>query len=99
MELEHEHEFDSDGIPTDIEVLESQQPVIAQGVCWAAVHGALCLALRHPEFSGEVRKMVSEFTRQLGKGLVKWGVFSADTMKCIEYLESSVTSNQNHWVS
>jgi hypothetical protein len=37
---------------------------------WMAVHGYLCLALRHPDSTGPTRELIEEMLEQLGALLV-----------------------------
>jgi hypothetical protein len=43
---------------------------------WMAIHGNLCLALRHPENSGGSRALVVKAIDQIGKLLVERGLLS-----------------------
>lgn len=61
--------------------------VIATHITWLAVHGNLCLALRHPANRGPSRSFVVEFTRSLGRMLVTWGVITEEELKAVEHLE------------
>jgi len=44
---------------------------------WLAVHGYLCLALRHPAMTGPSRHLVAAVVRQLGEVLVARGALTA----------------------
>jgi hypothetical protein len=43
---------------------------------FVAVHGNLCLALRHPENTGDSRAMVISMIHRLGKLLVEGGILT-----------------------
>jgi len=45
------------------------------------------LALRHPANKGPSRPLVVNFTKQLGKKLVEWGVLTHQQLKSAEKLE------------
>lgn len=62
-------------------------PVHADLFTWMAVHGNLCLALRHPSNVGGSRQIVEEFVRALGARLVEEGLLSADELRDAEKLE------------
>jgi hypothetical protein len=63
-------------------------PVTTDTLTAMAVHGALCLALRHPHFKGRSRKFVVEFTRSLGKWLVTAGALTPEQLASAEQLEA-----------
>jgi hypothetical protein len=50
--------------------------VSAELIVWAAVHGSLQLALRHPQYVGASRAMVEMFVRDLGLWLVEQGLLT-----------------------
>lgn len=52
-----------------------------------AMHGALCLALRHPQFRGPSRELVVSTVKQLGKYLVDNGILTANQLAAAESLE------------
>jgi hypothetical protein len=64
-------------------------PLKANYLTLMAVHGALCLALRHPEFKGSVREIVVAFTQCLGKWLVDGGILSPEQLAEAQQLEAS----------
>ena len=43
---------------------------------WMAIHGNLCLALRHPENRGLSARYMEDFVRKLGRLLVEKGVMT-----------------------
>jgi hypothetical protein len=47
---------------------------------WMAVHGNLCLALRHPQNQGETRALIVSMIHKLGTLLVDEGILTADEM-------------------
>ena len=60
------------------------QPVVTSRLVWLTVHCAVCLVLRQPQVTGDVREVLVEFTRQLGDGLVSWGVLTSKGVRRIE---------------
>jgi hypothetical protein len=67
--------------------LRMEIPAIATGLTWMAVHGNLCLALRHPANSGPSRKLIENFVRQLGENLVENGVLTAAELAEVQRTE------------
>lgn len=64
------------------------QPIIANRLVWMAVHGTLCLGLRHPSYVGPSRRLVEEFVRALGDGLVAWGCLTAEELELVQKTEA-----------
>jgi hypothetical protein len=71
--------------------LATTQAVGTDALTWMVVHGAVCLALRHPAFAGPSRQRALQFVRQLGQGLVRWGCLSADELALCERTEAEVS--------
>jgi hypothetical protein len=69
-------------------VIIKPRTIEASGVVWVTVHGLLCLALRHPEMTGDSRKIALEFVSNLGRGLVAWGILTADELTLVEQTEA-----------
>jgi len=67
--------------------LRAEWPVIAPGLIWMAVHGNLCLALRHPSNTGPSRQIVIRFVRALGHRLVTHGVLTAEELRVAQRVE------------
>lgn len=70
-------------------------PVSTNTLTAMAVHGALCLALRHPHFNGDgkyghglSRRMVVTFTKSLGEWLVHSGALTPEQLRSAEELEA-----------
>lgn len=63
-------------------------PISTNTLTAMAVHGALCLALRHPNFRGRTRKFVIEFTKSLGEWLVTAGALAPEQLAAAEQLEA-----------
>lgn len=63
-------------------------PVNTNTLTAMAVHGALCLALRHPHFKGPSRQFVVEFTKSLGEWLVHAGALTPEQLRSAEELEA-----------
>lgn len=75
-------------------------PIETNTVTAMAVHGALCLALRHPHFNGEgdhghgeSRKLVVEFTKSLGDWLVRSGAMTEGQMRFAQRIEDEAGSS------
>jgi len=68
-------------------MIQHRAQVIANYLTWLAVHGNLCLALRHPENRGASRRYVVDFVKGLGKMLVAAGVMTEAQMKAAWRLE------------
>ena len=63
-------------------------PVTTNTLTAMAVHGALCLALRHPQFRGQSREFVVEFTKSLGEWLVTAGALTPEQLVNAQQLEA-----------
>jgi hypothetical protein len=57
------------------------------GLVWMAVHGAICLGLRHPAHVGPSRELVVNFVKALGQELVEWNVLTALELAEVERVE------------
>jgi len=71
----------------DPQFWKSQAQVNAPMFIWLAVHGNLCLALRHPENRGPSRPYVEQFVKQLGRWLVVRGAITQREREAAEKLE------------
>lgn len=67
-------------------------PLQANYLTLMAVHGALCLALRHPQFKGPSRQLVVAFTKSLGEWLVHEGILSPEQLVEAQQLEAEAGS-------
>lgn len=63
-------------------------PVTTNTLTAMAVHGALCLALRHPNFKGRSKQLVDEFKKSLGEWLVHAGALTPEQLRIAEELEA-----------
>lgn len=63
------------------------KPMTTNLLTWLAVHGNLCLALRHPRNVGASRPFVVKFVKDLGKKLVEWGAITEEQLKYAERIE------------
>lgn len=59
---------------------EKKFTVEAQALTWMAVHGNLCLALRHPDNRGASRERMITIIKDLGKLLVDSGFMTQAEM-------------------
>ena len=69
------------------DMVRKKASVTTNLLTWLAVHGNLCLALRHPANRGASRPHVLKFTKELGKQLVKWGVITQSQLEEAEKTE------------
>lgn len=54
-----------------------------------AMHGALCLALRHPQFKGEVRAMIVRAVKLIGNNLVTNGALTPEQLAVAQQIEAA----------
>ncbi len=66
----------------------------ASGLVWAAVHGNLLLALRHPENRGSSRKLVVDFVKALEVLLEQEGVLTPNQLRKTRRLEVEAGSDE-----
>jgi len=71
----------------DLDKLNRKAAISAPLLTWVAIHGNLCLALRHPENVGDSRKLVLNFVKELGRFLVKSGIFTQSQLEAMEKVE------------
>jgi hypothetical protein len=57
------------------------------GLTWMAVHGVICLGLRHPGYVGPSRAIVLSFVRELGRELLDHGVLTSEELALVERTE------------
>jgi len=70
-----------------------QHSVETPGYGWLVVYGALCLALRHPQFTGPARGITARFVSQLGDALVEWGVLTREQRLLVEITKVEETKH------
>jgi hypothetical protein len=63
---------------------------------WMAVHGYLCLGLRHPGAQGSSRAYVEDFARKLGRILVERGILTGAELAEAERLEHIERARQRN---
>lgn len=61
--------------------------VETNGLVWMAVHGTVCLGLRHPSHTGASRALVLGFVHELGERLVEWGVLTPAEFAVVNRVE------------
>jgi len=71
----------------DLQRLNKNASISAPLITWVAIHGNLCLALRHPNNVGDSRKLVLNFVKDLGKFLVDCKIFTESQLEAIEKVE------------
>ena|ERR1043166_9664623 len=57
------------------------------GLTWMAIHGTLCLGLRHPAYIGPSRFLVKNFAEELGRKLVEWGTLTEAELTLVNKME------------
>jgi len=67
--------------------LKTEASVTTNLLIWLAIHGNLCLALRHPQNKGASRQLVMKFVKELGQKLVRWGVITKEELEDAEKTE------------
>ena len=72
----------------DFLIEEVTIPLTISRIGLMALHGSLCLALRHPQFTGPSREIVINATKQIGKYLVDTGILTAQQLSEAEKLEA-----------
>lgn len=87
----------NDGCLTADELVAAIQIVDAPLLTWLAIHGNLCLALRHPANRGGSRKLVVDFVRALGAKLVERRVLTQDQLEnafALEQEEGGISESE-----
>jgi len=67
--------------------INTYNSITTNQLTWLAVHGNICLALRHPQNIGASRPLVEKFVKELGKKLVEWRVVTQEELEAAEKLE------------
>lgn len=72
-----------------MDMSKAQVPAILETelIVWAAIHGCLCLALRHPEYVGASRAMVENALTGIEALLVSGGLFTREEMAAAHKVE------------
>lgn len=73
--------------------MEVTIPLRISWISLLALHGALCLALRHPQFRGPSRGLVVNATQQIGKYLVDNGLLTPEQLAEAQQLEAEEGSS------
>lgn len=66
---------------------------------WLAIHGNLCLALRHPQNKGASRQLVINFVNHLGSKLVEWQVITIEELEAAHKLEREESPHGSRTIS
>jgi hypothetical protein len=69
--------------------------VETNGLTWMAIHGTLCLGLRHPAYKGPSRLLVKSFTEELGRKLVEWGALTEEELALVDRTEQQESLHGN----
>jgi hypothetical protein len=75
---------------TVAEALVRAYTLIAPGIAWMAVHGNLCLALRHPGNRGPSTAFVVDFRDALGLRLVDWHILTPEQLAAAQQEEARI---------
>lgn len=77
---------------------ENAESIEASLLTWLAVHGYLCLALRHPGiqdvFAHPSSLVIQMFVEQLGERLVRSGVLTPEELEAAQQLETAEIAAQ-----
>lgn len=68
-------------------MMKTTRNVKAPLLVWLAVHGNLCLSLRHPQNRGPSRKLILDFVKNIGRFLVEAGAVTEAELRAAENLE------------
>lgn len=80
--------------PMDLTRAFVNLPIETTLFVWLAVHGNLCLGLRHPSNLGPSRRYIEQFVKQLGARLVQEGFLTAEELQHAEHLERQEAPQQ-----
>ena len=69
----------------------------APAYVWLAVHGNLCLSLRHPLNTGPSRRLAEEHIVGIEQALLTVGVLDAEDIKKIHRTEHQNRLRQDRW--
>lgn len=75
-------------VPTDPAFWRQRVTLNLDALTLLAIHGSLCLALRHPQNKGESRHIVVSFVKQIGQHMVNLGILSSEQLRQIERIEA-----------
>lgn len=67
--------------------------VQAEGHVWLAVHGYLCLALRHPGTEGPSAALITEFVVRLGEAAVQGGILTPEELQLHYHHEAEAAAD------
>lgn len=73
---------------TPKQLVEKKVHVEANLLTWLTIHGNVCLALRHPQNTGESRAYAVAFVKFLGRMLVECDVITEEQLRKLEKLEA-----------
>ena len=79
----------------DTSKLEIDIGIYVDGLHLIAVHGACCLALRHPAFTGPLRKLVLEFIEAAEWKLKQIGAINEEDIKEIHQVEQEESPHRD----
>lgn len=65
------------------------------GLTLMGIHGACCLALRHPKFTGPTRKIILNFINLVEKEMVRTGALTKEDLKYIHRTEYKASQQRD----
>jgi len=65
---------------------------------WLLVHGYLCLALRHPNATGQSRADMVTFVRELGRVFVETGLLTLEEMRLMQQVEEQESPHRDRFI-
>lgn len=74
----------------DLSIARKPAAIETELIAWSAVHGCLCLALRHPEYTGASRSMVEHMLNGIETLLVDGGLFTRAEMDAAHKTEQDL---------
>lgn len=77
--------------------LTIQIPMVIEGINLMVIHGACCLALRHPEYKGASRPLLIRFVNDAEKILKDIGALDEADIKLIHNTERQESPHKNYW--
>jgi len=69
------------------EDLYKEIPVVFDVLCLMVIHGCICLALRHPQFTGPSRKVALDFIEKVERALLKANILDQEDIEYIHQVE------------
>lgn len=74
--------------------MEKAISIMSNGITWTAIHGNLCLALRHPDNKGPSRELIIKFVKKLGEVLEQEGAVTPNILRRVYRLEAEAGTKE-----